>query len=272
MADGGHAVSPTLDRLSLRGVDLEILRRGRGRPVVLLHGMTPVDPLAPFVDLLAAGAEVIAPTHPGFGHSRRPDDFDTVYDLVHLYLELLDRLSLDEVTLVGLSFGGWLAAEVAVACPHRLGRLVLVDAVGIKVSGPDTADILDVFNTSPAEVRRREWHAPTKWAPDYDAMEDEAVVAHARNRDALCLYAWQPYLYNPQLRRWLARIAAPTLVLWGASDGIVTPAYGRAYANLIPGARFELVDEAGHHPEIEQAAGVAERVLGFVEEPCRPGT
>lgn len=261
-----------MERRSVRGLELDLIRRGRGPTVLLLHGMAPVDPQAPFLDLLAAHAEVIAPTHPGFGHAARPDDVDTVYDLVRLYLALLDDLALEAVTLVGLSFGGWLAAEMAVACPHRLARLVLVDAVGIKISGPDTPDILDVFNASPAEVRRRSWHEPQKWAPDYDAMENEALVAHARNRDALCLYAWQPYMYNPQLKRWLGRIAVPTLVLWGASDGVVSPAYGRAYADLIPGARFAAIEAAGHHPEIEQAATFVERVVAFLEEPCRPGT
>jgi pimeloyl-ACP methyl ester carboxylesterase len=239
---------------------------------VLLHGFAPVASDAPFLDDLAQDAEVVAPTHPGFGHSTRPADFDTVYDLVHLYLGLLDRLPYEKVTLMGCSFGGWLAAEIAVTCSHRVGRLVLVDALGIKVSGPATPDILDIFNTSPAEVRRRSWHDPARWAPDFDEMSDAALVAHARNREALCLYAWQPYMYNPQLRRWLGRIGVPTLVLWGASDGVVSPAYGRAYAASIPGARFELIDGAGHHPEIEQAKMFVDRVVAFLEEPCRPGT
>ena len=239
---------------------------------MLLHGFAPVASDAPFLDDLAQDAEVVAPTHPGFGHSTRPADFDTVYDLVHLYLGLLDRLPYEKVTLMGCSFGGWLAAEIAVTCSHRVGRLVLVDALGIKVSGPATPDILDIFNTSPAEVRRRSWHDPARWAPDFDEMSDAALVAHARNREALCLYAWQPYMYNPQLRRWLGRIGVPTLVLWGASDGVVSPAYGRAYAASIPGARFELIDGAGHHPEIEQAKMFVDRVVAFLEEPCRPGT
>jgi pimeloyl-ACP methyl ester carboxylesterase len=105
-------------------------------------------------------------------------------------------------------------------------------------------------------------------------MSDEALVAHARNREALCLYAWDPYMYNPQLARWLGRIAVPTLVLWGASDRIVGPAYGRAYSALIPGARFELIDAAGHHPHIEQPEAFVERVVSFLgeERPCRLGT
>jgi pimeloyl-ACP methyl ester carboxylesterase len=239
---------------------------------VLLHGLAPVEADTPFLDDLAQDVEVFAPTHPGFGHSTRPADFDTVYDLVRLYLGLLERLPYDTVTLMGLSFGGWLAAEIAATCSHRVAKLILVDAVGIKVSDRETPDVLDLFNTSPAEVRRRSWHDPVRWAPDYDAMSDEALVAHARNRDALCLYAWQPYMYNPQLKRWLGRISVPTLVLWGGSDGIVTPAYGRAYSASIPGARFELIDGAGHHPEIEQAKAFVDRVVAFLEEPCRPGT
>jgi pimeloyl-ACP methyl ester carboxylesterase len=266
MADG-------LDRMSVAGVELEVRRRGAGRPLVLLHGFAPVAPDAPFLDLLGAHAAVVAPTHPGFGHTARPHDLDSVYDLVRLYLELLDRLPGERVTLMGLSFGGWLAAEIAVACPHRLAALVLVDAVGIKVSDRETPDILDVFNTSPAEVQRRSWHDLATWRFDPDAMTDEALVAHARNRDALCLYAWHPYMYSPKLARWLGRIRVPTLVLWGAHDGIVSPAYGRAYSARIPGARFETIEAAGHHPEIEQPKALVQRVLAFLEEgPCRPGT
>ena len=253
------------ERMSVAGVDLEIVRRGAGRPVLLLHGFAPVAPDAPFIAGLAAHAEVIAPTHPGFGASTRPPDFDTVYDLVHLYVALLERLPHERLTVMGLSFGGWLAAELAVACPRRRDKLILGDAVGIKVSDRETPDILDVFNTAPADVRRRSWHDP-KSAPDFDEMSDEALVAYARNRDTLCLYAWHPYLYNPSLARWLPTIDVPTLVLWGASDGIVTPAYGRAYAGLIPGARFDVVEAAGHHPEIEQPDRFVERVLAFLKE------
>jgi pimeloyl-ACP methyl ester carboxylesterase len=263
----------SIERLSVSGVELEMLRRGAGRPVLLLHGFAPVAPDAPFLDDLAHDAEIFAPTHPGFGHTARPADVDTVYDLVRLYLGLLERLPYERVTLMGLSFGGWLAAEMAVACAHRLDALILADAVGIKVSDRETPDILDVFNTPPSEVRRRSWHDPATWAPDYDALSDEALVALARSREALCVYGWHPYLYNPQLRRWLGGIRVPTLVLWGAGDGIVSPAYGRAYAAGIPGARFEVIEGAGHHPEIEQAKTFVDRVVAFLEErPCRPGT
>src|SRR2546427_767582 len=162
-----------------------------------------------------------------------------------------------------LSAGG-IAAEIGVKGCHRLDRLVLVDAFGLKLSDRETPDILDVFNTSPQEVRRRSWHDPAK-APDLDAMSDDELIVRARNWDALCLYGWHPYMYDPQLKRWLRRITIPTLVLWGASDGIVKPSYGRGYSALIPGSRFEVIEAAGHHPEIEQPEAFADRVAAFLD-------
>jgi pimeloyl-ACP methyl ester carboxylesterase len=254
------------ERLTMGGIELEVVRRGSGRLMLLLHGFQTIDPGSHFLELLARHGEIVAPSGPGFGNSPRPKDFDTVYDLVHLYLEVLETLPGDKVTLVGFSFGGWLAAEVAVACSHRLDKLVLVDPVGIKISDRETPDILDIFNRSPDEVRQKSWHDPDRFAPDFNEMSDEALVIHARNREALCLYAWHPYMYNPQLPRWLRRINVPTLLLWGMSDRVVTPDYGRAYSRLIPGSRLELIEAAGHHPEIEQPEAFAERVSRFLEE------
>lgn len=253
------------ERMTVNGIELEVLRRGSGTPLLLIHGMDTVPPKARFLDVLGRDAEIIAPSSPGFGNTKRPKEFDTVYDLVHFYFAVLDELPCEKVALVGLSFGGWLAAEVATACSHKISKLILVDPVGIKLGGPTERDILDVFNVNPAEVRRCSWHDPAK-APDYDAMSDEELVIYAGNREALCLYAWHPLLYNPQLKHWLGRVRVPTLVLWGASDRLVTPDYGRAYAGLIPGARFELIADAGHHPELEQPERFAERVAAFLKE------
>jgi pimeloyl-ACP methyl ester carboxylesterase len=265
-ASAKEGVMADSERLKVRGIELEVVRQGAGRPILLLHGFQTIDPDARFLELLSRRGEIIAPSGPGFGQSPRPKDFDTVYDLVHLYLELLDTLPGDKVTLIGFSFGGWLAAEMAAACSHRLDKLVLVDPVGIKISDRETPDILDVFEKSPDEVRRRSWHDPDRFAPDFNAMPDEALVVYARNREALCLYAWHPYMYNPQLPRWLGRIKVPTLLLWGESDRVVTPDYGRAYARLIPGSRLKLIEAAGHHPEIEQPEVFVERVSRFLEE------
>lgn len=250
-------------KMTVHGIDLEVVRRGSGRPVVLLHGFQPLDPEGRFLQLLSQRTSVIAPSHPGFGRSDRPRNFETVYDLVNLYAALLDALDCDKVTLVGFSFGGWLAAELAVRSCHRIDRLVLVDAVGIKVSDRETPDITDVFNTHPDEVRRRTWHDPAN-APDFNAMSDEALIMRHRNWESLSLYAWHPYMHNPRLAFWLPRIDVPVQVLWGASDRIVRPTYGRAFAGLIPGARFSAIEQAGHHPEIEQPEIFIDHVAAFL--------
>lgn len=256
------------ETLTVGGIELEVVRRGAGPPLVFLHGMQTVPPAAAFLARLGRHARVIAPSSPGFGRSPRPPELDTVYDLVHLHLDVLEMVSAAhgdrKVVLAGHSFGGWLAAELAVKCPHQLAKLILVDAFGIKIGDREAADIVDVFNTAPATVRKLAWHDAAK-APDFDAMSDEEIAAHARSWEALCLYGWHPYMYNPALKRWLKRIAVPTLVLWGEHDGIVTPSYGRAYAGLIPGARFETIAGAGHSPHLEQADTFADRVVAFLE-------
>jgi pimeloyl-ACP methyl ester carboxylesterase len=237
--------------MMLHGIDLEVTRLGSGPPVVLLHGFQQIEPETRFLQALSRRAEVIAPSHPGFGRSARPKDFETIYDLANFYAAFLDALPFEKVTLVGFSFGGWLAAELAVRSCHKIARLVLVDTVGIKISDRETPDITDVFNIHPDEVKRRTWHDPAN-APDFNAMSDEALIMRHRNWESLSRYAWHPYMHNPRLAFWLPRIDVPAQVLWGASDRIVRPAYGQAFAGLIPGARFTVIDKAGHHPEIEQ--------------------
>ena len=267
------------ERLRAGGIELEVLRLGKGRPILLVHGINNINPAAPFLAPLGEHGEVFAPSHPGFGHSPRTEDFDTMYDLVRLYLAVLDEIPGEKVIMVGFSFGGWIAAEVAVCRPRKLDRLVLVDPVGIKIGGRAERDIVHFFNTSPDELNRRAWHDPANRSPGSyglgwhttigEAMSDEEMITLARNWDALCLYAWRPHMYNPQLKRWLHRIAVPTLVLWGASDRIVTPEYGRAYSSLIPGGRFELIRAAGHHPELEQPQAFVAAVLDFLDEKHR---
>jgi pimeloyl-ACP methyl ester carboxylesterase len=254
------------ERMTVHGIDLEVLRGGDGDPIVLLHGMRSLTAASRFPALLAAHGSVAAPSCPGFGTSPRPKDFDTVYDLVQLQRAVLDALPGERITLVGLSFGGWLAAEIATLGHPRIARLVLVDAVGIKISDRETADILDVFNRSPAEVRRAAWNDPDRYAPDFDAMEDAEIVRHARDWEALCLYAWHPYLYNPRLSHWLGRINVPSLVVWGENDGIVSPDYGRAFAKMIPGARFKTIAACGHHPDIERPDELAALIGSFVKD------
>lgn len=249
----------------------DILRCGTGCLLLVLYGEVLFDPGALMVDLLVVYAEVIVFMYLGFGHVARSDEIETVYDLVYYYFDLVERLLHERVILMGFSFGGWLAVEIVVVCSHHFDRLILVDVVGIKISDREMFDIFDQFNIYPAEVQRCWWHELVKWALDFDAMSDEVLVAHVRNREALCWYVWYPYMHNPRLVGWLRRIVVSMLVLWGGSDGIVVPVYGRAYVARILGARFEVIEGVGYYLEIEQSGAFVERVRAFLEMPCRFG-
>jgi pimeloyl-ACP methyl ester carboxylesterase len=251
------------NRLTIDDVDLEVFHRGEGTPMLILHGGDGLDRQAKFLELLSTRFEVIAPSHPGFGSSSLPDRFDTVEDLAYLYLDLLDRLDLSDVVLVGLSVGGWIAAEIAVRCAHRLAKLVLVGAVGIKTGDRETRELPDIFALSPDAVTQLMFHDPAKAARDVSTMSDDELLAIARNRESLALYTWEPYMHNPKLRYRLGRVRLPTMLLRGTSDGFVSDSYARAYAALIPGARLESIAEAGHLPQIEQPEEFVRRVFEF---------
>lgn len=250
------------ETLDLRGVKLRVARRGKGPPLLLLHGGGgPMDGFA-FVDALAARFEVISPVHPGFGGTPIPSHYDGMPDLVFTYLDLMEAMDLRDALVIGASMGGWLAAELAVVPHGRFSKLVLVDAVGVKHGGPTDRDIADVFSLPPAKLANLMWHDPAK-APDMSQLDDAALEVVAGNRIALALYGWEPFLHNPKLPYRLHRISVPTLVVWGQSDGVVTPDYGRKYAELIPGAKFVTIPEAGHSPPAEQPEAFVRTVLDF---------
>lgn len=246
-------------------VSLEIAERGAGTPLLLLHGAGGFNPAAPFFGALAERARVIVPSHPGFGRSPLPEWISTIEDLSYLYLDLLEQYDLHDVTLMGMSMGGWTAASIAIKCSHRLKRLVLVDPVGIKPSGREVRDIPDIWALDDATLAKLMMHDPSK-APDYAALPDAELEIVARNREAAALYLWEPYMHDPQLLHRLHRIAIPTLFVRGASDGIVSDAYVRAYSAAIPGSRIVTIERAGHAPAMEQPAAFVETILGFMGE------
>lgn len=248
--------------IQLQGTDVSYVRRGSGQQLLLLHGGGGPQAAFPYFDRLTERFDVIAPVHPGFGGSRIPDHFDGMEDLVYLHLDFMDALDLDDAILMGFSMGGWTAAEIAVRTTRRLSRMILVDSVGIKPGGPTDRDIADVFGMPGPEAMKLTFHDPSK-APDLGAMTDEQLNVIAANRIALGLYTWEPYMHNPKLRHRLHRVNVPTLLIWGESDGLVTVKYGEAFRDMIPGAKFVVVPEAGHAPQVEQPDTFVDHVLSF---------
>jgi pimeloyl-ACP methyl ester carboxylesterase len=253
-------------KLKIADIELELLEAGRGSPLLFLHGASGFAADQPFVPLLSKNRRLIAPSHPGFGGSSLPDWLDSVDDIAHLYLELLDKLGLRDVDLVGCSIGGWIAAEIATRVPERIRRLVMVGPVGIKVGPPDKLDIPDIFAMPQADVQKLIYHDPARMTPDPAKMSDEQLAAMFRARETLALLVWEPWMHNPKLRRRLHRAAMPALLIRGESDGLVSVDYLHAYARLLPDAKTLTIPAAGHVPHLEQPAAFASAAIEFLGE------
>ena len=262
MNDGTSAANRTV--ISIAGADIEIFERGQGAPILFLHGAQGVMPADHFLGLLARNRHVVAPSHPGFGQSSLPDWLDSVEDIAHIYLELMDRLNIGSVDLVGCSIGGWIAADMATKTPERLQHLVLVGPVGVKVGPIDKLDIPDIFAMPQDKLDALLYHSPKKSAPNFKTVSEQQLRTFVRNRETLALLAWEPYMHNPKLRRRLHRAIAPALFVRGASDGLVSAEYLAGYSALLPNAKTITIAEAGHGPQVEQPEALAKAVLDFL--------
>jgi pimeloyl-ACP methyl ester carboxylesterase len=222
--------------------------QGEGATYLLLHGGAGPQSVAGFGGLLRAGgpARVITPVHPGFGGTPRPDWLASVPGLASLYSAMLDQLDLRDVTVIGNSIGGWIAAELALLAAGRIGSLVIVDGVGIQVEGHPVAD---AFALSLDELAELSYHEPAKFRVDPGSLTEEQLAGFAANRATLAVYAGS--MMDPTLLPRLAGITVPTLVIWGSADRIADAEYGKAFAAGIAGASFLLLPATGHLPQIE---------------------
>jgi len=252
--------------IQLGGISLELIERGQGRPLLFLHAGAGLAPGRPWLQLLSRHHRVVAPSHPGYDASPLIDGgAGGIDDLAYLYLDLARELGLEDAVLVGADLGGWIAAEMMVRSTARFSSLVLVAPLGIKLRGRDERDIADIHAMTDAEYLEAAWAEPAKGEVDYAALPDGELAAMVRGREAFALYGWKPYMHNPRLKRWLHRIDRPTLLLWGAQDGIVTPEYGEGWRQEIPGARLDIIPAAGHFPHWEQPEAFVQRLSAFIE-------
>jgi pimeloyl-ACP methyl ester carboxylesterase len=251
--------------ITVAGIEIELYEGGSGAPLLFLHGAQGFTPEQTYVGLLAQRRRFIAPSHPGFGASGLPLWLDSIDDIAHVYLELMDRRGLDRVDVVGCSLGGWLAAEIATKVPERIGKLALVGPVGVKVGPSDKLDIPDIFAMPQDKVAQLVFHDAAKGKLDFSNMTDAQLTIIARNRETTALLTWEPWMHNPKLRHRLHRVSAPTLFIRGASDGLVGQTYIDAYAKLIPNARVTTIAAAGHAPQLEQPEEFARVLFAFLE-------
>ncbi len=264
--------APDLCRLRLwQGrVETEVEISGSGPPLFYLHGPWGLVPDRPFLADLASAHTIYAPRHPGTtpGDPDAVHAFDSWLDLIVYYGELLDRLDLDELSLLGHSFGGLVAAEIAAALPKTVSRLVLIDPVGLWRDDLPVKNwmLLSEKERRPSLFADSEGEAARSFFgfPDDPAERIDALAQFIWAQACTGKFVWP--VPDRGFRRRAHRIAAPSLILWGNADRIIAPAYAREFANCIAGARVRLISEAGHLPHLEQLEVVASAVNEFLAE------
>ena len=249
-------------------IETQIDMNGDGPPLVFLHGPWGLRSDRDFLDRLAATHRIYAPRHPGTtpGDPDAIHQLDEWWDLVVYYGELLDRLGLGAPALVGHSFGGMVACEIAAAMPERVKRLVLIDPLGL------WRDELPVNNWMilPDDQRRQTLFAdPAGGAaerffelPAEPGARAEAQAGFIWSQACTGKFVWP--IPDRGLKKRIHRIAAPSLIVWGDADAVIAPGYARDFAGRIADARVVLIARAGHLPNLEQPEETARLVREFL--------
>ena len=237
---------------------------GSGAPLLFLHGAGGPMMGAPFLDELAKHFTVYAPAHPGFGAGEGIEHLDDIIDFALYYLDFLDELQIDNPHIVGHSMGGMLAAEIAALAPYQLNRLVLVSPAGLWL---DEKPIPDFFTFTPQQMVKAALHDPEGPLGQMLLKQFESPEMMLEMHKSLASagkFLWP--IPDKGLKKRIHRIQCPTLVLWGASDKLIPPAYGKAFLKAISGARLVTLNSSGHLPMLEEQAAFVQAVTNFLLE------
>jgi pimeloyl-ACP methyl ester carboxylesterase len=252
----------TEDLVTVAGERLWLRRGGSGDPLLVLHHDIGNPGWLPFHQGLAERFDVIAPSHPGYDQSPRPDWMRSVRDVAVLYQSLITGLGVERPVVVGLGFGGWIAAEMATMAPGSFKRLVLVGPMGVQ---PTEGEILDQALVNYIEYARAGFHDQAAFDRVYGAEPStDQLETWDRNREMTFRIAWKPYLYNQTLPHLLGGVLAPTLVVWGAEDRVVPRSCAERYAEAIPHARLQVIEGCGHCVDMERPTELLSLIEQFV--------
>jgi pimeloyl-ACP methyl ester carboxylesterase len=253
----------TSETVSIAGGGLHVARAGSGPPLLVLHHDIGSPERLPFYDALTSDFTVLVPSHPGYGKSERPAWLRNVRDVAAVHQWLLAEWRLTDVAVVGLGFGGWIAAEMASLAPRDFRRVVLVGAMGIK---PERGEIADQALVSYIDYVKLGFADLAHYARVFGAEPPtETLEQWDLNREMTFRIAWKPYMYNPTLPHLLGGVVTPTLVVWGRDDRIVPLECGERFAKALPNARLHVMEHTGHFVEMERPDELARLVCDFVK-------
>ncbi len=235
---------------------------GAGRVALILHGGGGPFTVQSIGAHLATSMRVIIPTHPGWNGAERPAWLTSIRDLALAYVRLLKSEGLRDVIVIGSSIGGWIACEMALHDDGGLiGGLALIDSGGVEIAGQP---VVDVFSLTPRGIAEHSYHNPDRFYVDPATIPPELAARQRANMATMRLLAGDS-MCDPMLLNRLRWVQAPTLAIWGDSDRMYTPGYGRALADAFDNARFTIIPNAGHLPHIEQPGATFAALDAFIQ-------
>lgn len=246
--------------IQVNGLSIKSMRDGSGQPLLVLHHSTGSIGWTPFHEALADHFQVIAPDLPGYGQSSLPEWARHPSDLALLLLQAIRKEGLRDISLVGLGFGGWVAAEAAVQCPESFASLALVGAAGLRPAEGEYLDQMLIDHQEYARAGFRDDETADRLLGE--EVDRDVVALWQFNRVMTARVSWKPYMYDRRLPHVLSELTTPTLVIHGSADRVVPPSVGRQYASTLPNARLEILEGVGHIAELEEP----ERVATLVRE------
>ena len=234
--------------------------RGAGPPLVVLHHST--GPFwSPLHEALSESFHVIAPDMPGYGQSTRPVTARHPAHLAALLNQMFATIDLDQIDLVGLGFGGWVAAELATMDQRRLRTLTLVGAAGIR---PREGLIHDPMADSWTAYARQCFRDLDHFSAVFGVDPPQEVIdVWDYSREMTARVTWKPWMWSLQLPALLRGVKTPSLVIWGGDDQIVPLDSGRQYNEVLDNSRLEVIPKAGHVVELEEPRRVADLITAF---------
>jgi len=245
--------------LTVAGLELFLQTKGAGRPLVVLHHDIGSQDWIPFYDALAQDHEVYVPDLPGYGRSARPAWARHPRDLAILMLQALEQLEVRRVTLVGLGFGGWVAAEMATMANDRVRSLVLASPFGIK---PQQGEISDQMMLSHVDYVKLGFRDEAEFERHFAAEPSpELALCWDLNREMTARIAWKPYMFSHQLPHLLRGVQTPALVVWGEQDRVIPSACAELYVEALPAATRVMLKDTGHFIDLERPEELA-RLVG----------
>ena len=258
----------TEQMIEAAGANIQVVNGGSGDPLLILHDEMGHPGWMSFHESLSETFELTIPSHPGFGESQFLDWIMNMRDLAGWYLAALDDMGIGRVNLMGFSFGGWLAAEMATMHPDRFTKLVLVNPMGIK---PPTGEIFDMFLVVAKEFLTESFLDP-ETTPEFQKIcpeepTPEQIEYWEVAREQACRLTWRPYMHYRGLPHLLVRLKSlPTQIIWGRQNPIVPLSAAHVYHESIPGSDLAVIDNCGHRPEIERPDEFVRLVRGFLAD------